>query len=36
MKLIVMAIRVALLKVEVATFKAVTIMLENKEVTERD
>ena len=36
MKLIVMAIRVALLRVEVATLKAVTIMLENKEVTERD
>lgn len=36
MKLIVMAIKVALLRVEVATLKTITIMIERKEATTDD
>ena len=36
MKLIVMAIKVALLRVEVATLKTITIMIERKEVLQDD
>ena len=36
MKLIIMGLKVAFLRVEVAILKAVTFIIENKEVTERD
>ena len=36
MKMIIMAIKVALLRVEVATLKTVTIMIERKEDTVND
>ena len=36
MKMIIMAIKVALLRVEVATLKTITIMIERKEVLQDD
>ena len=36
MKIVIMGLKVAFLRVEVAILKAATFIIENKEVTERD